>query len=326
MNINGINNFIKLKNKNYCLNILTFDSIISPDLICDNNDENIDINSYLINNLKNTKIKYNFFLPYFDKLNETKKYNYFKEILKLQNNKKLLKHITFIDYNYDCNHHEKLLHFINVYSNKLYFNRNDINILIYDLQQIILEFNLMFDLKNKIHLQIPMETTIILQYIYINYFQNKIKIIIYDCTELIKYCEINKNKLKKQITYNHEYYDTLKHIYKEKESIYLNIHYLLNFINVYDIILNIYSNKVSDNILYLHINLSNILVYLLITSLNFEIIKINYSDKLIDNNELLTSNKVIKNTNILNIYSLLFLEKYLTNNKNCIKINENDFL
>ena len=138
--------------------------------------------------------------------------------------------------------------------------------------------------------------------------------------------EESKKIIEKQITYNQEYYNTLKHIYKEKESIYLNIHYLLNFIDVYDIILNIYTNKIRDNILYLHINVSNIIVYLLITSLSFEIIKISYSDKLIDNNEILTSNKVIKNTNILNIYSLLFLEKYLTNNKNCIKINENDFL
>ena len=93
MNVNGINNFIKLKNKNYCLNILTFNINDLNYFICDRNEENIDIDLYLINNLKNTETKYNFFLPYFESLIEIKKYNYNDEIIKLQNKNDQLKNI-----------------------------------------------------------------------------------------------------------------------------------------------------------------------------------------------------------------------------------------
>ena len=70
----------------------------------------------------------------------------------------------------------------------------------------------------------------------------------------------------------------------------------------------------------------NLLIYLLISNLNFEIIKISYTDKIIDNNNILTTNKIIKNMDLLNESSIKFLENFLVNIKNCVKIDKNDFL
>jgi hypothetical protein len=322
--INGINNFIKLKNKNFCLNILTFDINNFNNFVCEANDENIDINLYLMNNLKKIEIKYNFFLPYFQVLDENKKYNYHDEIIKIQNNESILRNITFINYNYNLTEYNNLINFVKKYESTLYFNRGTIELFIYDLTQLIIELNLI--VQRKIPKKIKKDIKIALEYIYINYFKNKINIIIYDCNEIIKYCEININKLKETIYNSQEYYETIKYIYKSKGMLCININYILNFINTFDILINLYNSQIKDNILYLPSNISNLLIYLLVNNLNFEIVKIDYSDKIIDNNNLSSTNKIIKNMDILNESSLSFLQKYLTNDKNCITINKNDFL
>jgi hypothetical protein len=324
ININGINNFIKLKNKNFCLNILVFDSNNLNNFICEGNEENIDINLYLMNNLKKIEIKYNFFLPYFQVLDENKKYNYHEEIIKIQNHESLLRNITFINYNYTLTEYNNLINFLKKYESILYFNRGTIELFTYNLTQLIIDLNSI--VQKKIPKKIKKDIKIALEYIYINYLKNKINIIIYDCNELIKYCKTNINKLKETIYYSQEYYNTIKYIYKLKGLLCININYILNFINTFDIIIDIHTSQIKDNILYLPSNISNLLIYLLVNDLNFEIIKINYSDKIIDNNNLLSTNKIIKNMDILNESSILFLQKYLMNDKNCIIINKNDFL
>ena len=147
ININGINNFIKLKNKNFCLNILTFDSNNLNNYICEGNDENIDINLYLMNNLKKIEIKYNFFLPYFRVLDENKKYNYHDEIIKIQNSESTLRNITFINYNYSLTEFNNLIIFLKRYENILYFNRGSIELFINNLTQLIIDLNLIVQKK-----------------------------------------------------------------------------------------------------------------------------------------------------------------------------------
>ncbi len=324
MNINGINNFIKLKNKNYCLNILTFTPNIDYYSICDNNNENIDIQTYLFNKLHNTNDIYNFFLPNFDNLNENKKYNYYNEIIKLQNKNELLKNINFINYNYILKEYTEFITFINNYNNFLYFNRKTILDFINDLKLIINKLNIMFTNNNKIPKKISTQTRIILEYIYINYFKNKISSIIYDSSELIKFCELHHNKFKQYLNFTNEYYDTVKHVYKINHKICTNLTFLLNFINVFDIILQIFIEKNTNNILYISNNISNLIIYLLITNFNFEIIIISYSDKLIDNENIITTNKIIKNIDIYNESTIDFLANYLTNYEYCITLDNND--
>jgi hypothetical protein len=174
ININGINNFIKLKNKNFCLNILTFDSNNLNNYICEGNDENIDINLYLMNNLKKIEIKYNFFLPYFRVLDENKKYNYHDEIIKIQNSESTLRNITFINYNYSLTEFNNLIIFLKRYENILYFNRGSIELFINNLTQLIIDLNLI--VQKKIPKKIKKNIRIALEYIYINYWKMNIKI------------------------------------------------------------------------------------------------------------------------------------------------------
>ncbi len=323
ININGINNFIKIKNKKYCLNIITFQN---NNHICDSNTENYDINSYLVNKLKNTDTKYNFFLPNFQELYENKKYNYYNEILKIQNNELLLENVSFINYNYDLSQYVQLENFLNVYTDTFYFQINTTNILINTLKEVIIELNHILNIKNTIPKNINKTTKIILEYIHINYFKNKITILIHNIIELIEYCEANLQKLLLKIFRTDEYYNVIKNIYKMKNKICTNIAYILNFINVYDIIKYIFSSNNNNNILFLSTNISNLLIYFLTSNLSFEIEFIHYSDKIIDNNNIISINKVIKNINILNESSIEFLKNYLTNPTNCVLINEDEIL
>lgn len=280
----------------------------------------------MVNKLKKTNIKYNFFLPEFNNLYKNKRYNYYNEVIKIQNNNELLKNINFINYNYELIENKQLIDFNNQYINKYYFNINSTNDFIISLKNIINILNDILNNKNIIPKNISKNKKIILEYININYFKNKISIVIHDIMMLIEYCEINLEKLRDKLNQNDEYYNIINYIYKIKEKICININYLLNFMNVYDIIKNIYSSKNKNNILFLSTDISNLLIYFLILNLSFEIEIINYSDNLIDNNDILTTNKIIKNIDILNESSIQFLRNYLTNPSNCVSIIEDIIL
>lgn len=313
--INGINNFIKIKNKNYCLNIITFQTNI---YVCDNNIENENIDTYLVNNLKKSNEKYNFFIPQ-DSTDLNNIYYFYKKILKIKDN---LPNINFVKYYEKIDDYRFMIEITRHYINDFYFTKGLMKTFIDKLNEMIEKLNIILESKNKLPKNIKKDTKIILEYIYINYFKNKIKLIIHDTNELIKFCEKNINLIKYESYITDESFDVLKHIFKMKHKLFINIDYLISFVIVFNIIKDIYTSEIKNNIIYVLTEDSNLLIYLLLTNLNFEIIEIGYSDKIIDNNDIETTNKMIKNIDILNESSILFLKNYLTNSTNCVKITD----
>jgi hypothetical protein len=324
ININGPINFIKLINSNYEINI--FINIYAYNIQkCNNTYENIDIDKYLIKLFKNTKNKYNFYIHNITDLEKTKQYNYIDNILKIQNNSALFKNIKFINYMFDRkNNFDNIKKFDNDYYNLFYFDRKEIDILSNSLNSVIVDCDKILKFNYDKLFKIKNETNkIILNNILNNYFINKIILLISECNILIKYIAENKDLLK-QIYTNNKYYDTLKNIYKLKENICENLNYLLKFLDVYNIILKILEQKTIKNIIYLSLDHSCILIWLLINYFNFKIVYKSYSDEIIDNGLLLGINKIFKNIDIINISSIIFLQNYLDNNLiHCIQIEKN---
>jgi hypothetical protein len=328
ININGPINFIKLNNNNYEINIFIdiFEYNIQK---CDNIYENIDIDKYLILLFKNTKNNYNFFIINSNNYEETKQYNYIDRVFKIENSAYLFKNIKFI--NFQFNHFNNFINFnnfnifINYYYNLFYFDRKTIYILSDKLKSIIVDCEkiLLFDYNTLLKTIKSKTNKIILNNILKNYFINKIKLLINDCNFLIKY--INEHiQLLKYIYTNDKYYEILKNIYKLKESICENLIYIMNFLDIYNIIIKILEQKTEKNIIHLSLNHSCILIWIIINYFNFKIVYKNYSDKIIDNGLLLGINKIFKNINIINISSIIFLENYLNNNStHCIQIEKN---
>ena len=333
-NISGINNFIKLINNSYEINIFISDSLWNYNYnntyeICDNTYDNIDIDKYLINLFKYTSNKYNFYIYDFkNKYDDDTQYTYYHQILKIKNNYKLFKkNIKIIEYNLNKIKSNEIVFiktFIIDYYKFFEFNNIPINLFNNELEELIINLDKYLNFDYNILLKNIKDSVnkIIINNIIRNYFINKVQMIIIECKKLIKY--INQNNVLlgiKYSKYSDEYYNILKYIYTTKEVICQNLIYIISFFDVCNILIKILNNKTKKNIIFTTIDEACNLIYLLIHYFNFEIKYKTYSDSLIDNNLLPGINKIFKNIDFTNIASINFLINYLNNSTNCIQLN-----
>jgi hypothetical protein len=324
INISEINNFIKLINNNFEINIFFY---IENDIICNNTLEYIDFDKYLIKLFKKTSNKYNF---YIDTLNNN-------QLTKIQKNINLFKkNIKIIEYNFDINLNKKidtninfnlLNNIIHNYYQKIDFNQYTLNIFNDLLKNVVSELNNLINFKYSIILDKITDITIqlIMDNIFKNYYINNLILLIDSCKKLIEY--INNNiKLIKQSDFDYQnidnHYDILKYIYINKKYIIDHLIYITEFLDIYNIMTKIFNNNIKKNIIYIKYSLGSIFLCLLIKYFNFKIIYKDTSDILIDNNSLQVANNLFKNIDIINISSLDFLIKYLYNDINCIEIDD----
>lgn len=332
-NISGINNFIKLINNKYEINIFITVSIWQYNNIyeiCNNTFDNIDIDKYLINFFRYTSNKYNFYVYDFNKYDNDTQYTYYHQVLKIQNSYKLFKkNVKIIKFNVnkiESIHLTFFGQFIFDYYKSFEFDNISINSFNDNLKKLIINLNkyLNFDYNKLLQKIKDSINKIVITNIIKNYFINKIKILILECKKLIKYINKNINLLKvKYSKYTDEYYDTLKSIYITKAYICENLIYIISFFDMINILINILNNKIKKNIIYMSIDEACSLIYLLIHYFNFEIIYKSYSDSLIDNNLLEGINKIFKNIDISDITGIKFLINYLSNSIDCIQSNGN---
>jgi len=331
ININGVVNFIKLNNNKYEINIFVFKTS-SNHIRCENTYDNINIDKYLIKLFKRTKNKYNFYIPIInDDFIDYKLYNYDDQVLKIINGFHLFKNIKFKQYYYPFDS-IKLTYLHKFYNYYLYgfgFLRNEINYLIIDLKHIIDECTelLNIDLKNIID-KVENNNKIILNNILNNYFINKIKIIIDNCTKLLIYIDNNIEFIKYKYRCNDKYYEIQKNIYKMNDDICTSILFIYNFVEVYYIIIEIINDTTNKNIIYASTMNVFIMLGLLINYFNFNISYISYSDNIIDNDSIVGINKIFKNMDIMNTSTINFLNKYLLKENNheivhCINLDNN---
>jgi hypothetical protein len=318
MNINGCVNYFKLNNSEYNIDIYVYEYEFLP-YKCDSNEQNIDINHYLINIFKDIKYKTNFFS--LKNQNEVTKINdYFEGVTEIQKYKDEFKNITFINYDLLIDELIKIEIIINNYNSFKEYNRKEIKNLIIDLDKIIHILNQLLNLKKeKLYNKLTKQNMIIMEYIYINYFLNKIKLLIVDINKIKLFCEKNLNNFS-YLTEKNIYFDNLKNLYKNKYLLIEGLFYLNDFLQAYTILLNILTNKNKNNIIYCSIYINNLLLLLLINNFSFQINFKEYSDKIIDNNNIDSLNKLFKNVDILNPTTHIFLKDYLLNLTNCIKI------
>lgn len=297
VNINGVVNFIKLENKTNELNfIVMMDDY--DDVKCDNSDDNIDIDKFLLNFIKTTTNKYS--LYFYDWI-ENNKFSYYDNVAKIPNKIKEFNNINIINYEKPIENSILLrIEYKNIFHFTIRLVREYYNY----LESLSKNLNLLLNNNNKT----TKENKIILDNIYTNYYINKIKETINNINIAQKYIDANIISLK---TNN---YEKLKQIYRMKEDIYLNIEYIINFNTIYNLIIEILLSTKNKHII--NIKFTNIcmLLPLLIRYFNYEIIYISYSDRIVDNGSLVIINKIFKNS-----LSINFLKKYLANyNKSLI--------
>lgn len=330
INISDINNFIKLINDNFEINIFFFiENDIENDIVCDNTLEYIKIDKYLIKLFKTTNNKYNFYIDTYNN----------DQITKINQNTNLFKkNIKIIEYNFDINIHsidKKLETSINVdlFNNTIqnyytiHFCLYELNIFNDLLKNVIIELNKLKDYEYNILLDKTKDSILqlIMNNIFKNHYINKIILLINSCKKLIEYNNNNIKLIRKtQFDYENidDYYNTLKYIYIYKKNIIENLIYITRFLDIYNMITKILNNNIKKNIIYITYTSGITFLYLLIKYFDFKIIYKSNSDILIDNNSLDAINNLFINTDITNISSLNFLVNYLYNNINCIKLDE----
>ena len=313
LNINGPMNLIKLIKNNKVIYLF---ADLNRDYItqCNKEKDNIDIDNFFITYFKeNNKNNINFFFEknYLNKFQHSFLYKV-NDLYKNKINNIKFHNINFINLSYFYNYINN--YFNNLNSDFLIGILNNLISSIKQLKKYIKNSKFIIKLLNNFKNK---ELKKKINKLYNDFFIKIIFEIINDANQLIDYIKENKTNLLYYKNINNSYYDINKNIYSKNYYICEKIDLLINSLSSLYLIKTILdTNSIKNSICYLEYKLFNIVLLILVSVFDFEIVNKYYSDPEVDKDNIKLTNKIIKSLEYRDINVYNFLYKYLSYERN----------